>query len=305
MEELSERYKKDYELRDSIVTIKKDYKFKSTKLESEIVIPKEHIIVTVTREKGTIKHLSKKISHAYILFLKEKHQIKFDKYDLISDPTSNKEGHGYVRVYIKDSDIVGDGEVVKDSLPEEWQKYAFTILYKRAEDRAISQYLGLYSEGFLTESEILPESTQYDDLEIGKVENSFKDNSNKEVNNNVNNDNDEWSDIILLLTRILKINTKEFTVNMKSQTGYDDLYNCNPEQKKKLATYYEKKFGTDEQLRKVLQDYVKDYAVVNEWSQDELKSKINGILKTSKDIHFNSLSIDDCYDSILKLGVHS
>ena len=44
-------------------------------------------------------------------------------------------------------------------------------MFKRAEDRAIAKYLGLYSEGFLTESEILTnnDKVQYDDLAIGKV----------------------------------------------------------------------------------------------------------------------------------------
>lgn len=306
-EQLSERYKKDYELKNGTVVIKNDYKFKSQKSKDEIVIPKEHIIVNVVREEGAIKYLSKKISHAYLLFLKEKHQIKFDKYDLIADPTMNQDGHGYVRVYIKDSDIIGDGEVVRNRLPENWSDYAFTILYKRAEDRAIAKYLGMYSEGFLTESEILTqtESTQYDDLEIGKVENSFKDNSNKEVNTNVNNDSDDgWSDIILLLTRILKVNTKDFVIDIKSQTRHEDLYDCNTEQKKKLATYYEKKFETDEQLREVLIDYVKDYVEIEKWSKQELEAKIKGILKID-DLIISKMTIDDCYDCILDLGIHS
>ena len=306
-EQLPERYKKDYELKDGTVIIKNDYKFKSTKLEREIVITKEHIIVNVVKEGEAIKNLCKKVSHAYILLLKEKHKIEFDTYDLIADPNVNKDGHGYVRISIKDSNIIGDGEVVRDSLPEEWQKYAFTILYKRAEDRAIAQYLGLYSEGFLTESEILPEteSTQYDDLEIGKVEHSFKDNSNKEVSTNVNNNSDDgWSDIILLLTRILKVNTKDFVIDIKSQTGYEDLYYCNIEQKKKLATYYEKKFGTDEQLREVLINYVKDYAEVEKWSKQEFEAKIKDILKVG-DLMISKMSIDDCYDIILDLGIHS
>lgn len=304
MEELPERYKKDYELKDGRVFIKNDYKFKSEK-KGDIVIPKEHIIVSISYKNNKINNLSNKVSHAYLLRLKEKHNIKFGKYDLIPDPATSDGSWGYIRIPIEGTNIVGDGEVVREKLPEDFKQYAFTIMFKRAEDRAISKFFGIDSEGFLTESEILPEteSTQYDDLEIGKVENSFKDNSDKKVNDSVNND-DGWSDIILLLTRILKVNTKEFVIDIKSQTGYEDLYNCNKDQKKKLAAYYEKKFGTDEQLREVLIDYVKDYTEVEKWSKQELSAKIKEILKV-EDLIISKMKIDDCYDIILDLGVHS
>lgn len=307
-DQLPKRYIKDYEILEDRVFLKNDYKFKSEKLKDEILIPKEHVIVTVTREKGTIKHLSNKISHAHILFLKEKHNIKFDKYDLIADPTLNNQGRGYVRVSLKGSDIVGDGEVVITSLPEDWQKYAFTMLYKRAEDRAISQYLGLYSEGFLTESEILPEGPKddYDNLSLGQVKSSFGDKSenseNKVDSNDSNNDNSDWVDITLLLTTILKVETKDFTKDIKEVTGKEDLYDCTTDQQKDLAKFYEEQFTSDDHLRVTLIDYIKGYMETEKWSKHSLLIEVKEIIKGDPVI--SKLSIDECYDVVLKLGLY-
>ncbi len=295
--ELPERFKKDYEIKNGQVKFKKDYKFESDR-KGDITIPKEHIIVTVSYKDNKISNLSNKVSHAYLLKLKEKHNIKFGKYDLI--PNLSDGSWGYLRIGIEGTNIVGDGEVIREKLPEDFKQYAFTIMFKRAEDRAISKFFGIDSEGFLTESEILNDKVQYDDLEIGKVsyDESFED---KNINNNVNNDN---VDIILLLVRILKVSNTEFN-NDLLDIGHDNLYDCTEDQQRKLVTHYESKFGGEDHLREVLLDYVKEYKISNNWTQEQFKDELVDILKIAKNkIHFDSLIIDELYDIILDLGLH-
>lgn len=301
MNQLPERYRNDYELKDEQVKIKKDYKFKSHIDENDITIPKEHIIVTVTRDKDqNIKRLSNKVSHAYLLSLKEKFKIKFGKYDLIADPTNNTEGRGYVRIPIEDTNIVGDGEILTRKLQGDFEQYAFTILFKRAEDRAIAKHIGLYSEGFLTESELLPETdtSQYDNLSIGKV----SANKEKETINNVNNDS---IDISLLLIKLLKIDNANFNILLKEFAGTDDIYKCTEQQQKDFVTLLEEKFKNEDQLRDVLIDYIKEYKTTNKWSTEKLLGEIQNILDFQKvDFKISDVSIDDCYDVVLDLGMH-
>ena len=295
---LPKKFEKDYEINDGQITYKKDYKFKSSRIDKDITIPKEHIIVYDTKEKDTIKNLTKQVSHSYLLHLKEIHSIKFGEYEIIADPTDNEEKRGYVRVCIEDSDVIGDGEVLVDCLPTDFQQYAFTIMFKRAEDRAIAKYLGLYSEGFLTESEILPSNTekvQYDDLEIGKVtdDKTFDD---KNDNNNVNKESDT-TELILLLLKLLKVDTTGFQQDILEETGKDNLYDCTDKQKSDLLGFYEGQFDSDNQLSDVLLDYVKEYKVINTWGQDQFKDEITNTLKT--EVSFDDLTIDNLYDLIL------
>lgn len=158
-EHLKEKYTIDKETGE--VIMKKDFRFKSIRYNKEIVIPVEHIFVSSFTSKNNRNVLSRcvpKITHAYLLRLAEELNIELEEPDIIRRPDAAEDyTWGYCIVRVKDKNIFGDGEVHDDTLKGNMLAYAFTMMVKRAQDRAISNAIGLYSHGFYTETEDLGE----------------------------------------------------------------------------------------------------------------------------------------------------
>lgn len=64
----------------------------------------------------------------------------------------------------------------------------------------------------------------------------------------------------------------------------------------------------EDQLCSALLDYVKEYKIINNWSQEQFKAEIIQIIgndsKTLSAVKLEDLNIDDLYDIILDLGMH-
>jgi hypothetical protein len=97
---------------------------------------------------------TKIITHAAVLRLKREHSIKFTDYDWKKEP-NNPELWGYLLV-TTECGTVGDGEVHAKTLSLNMRTFAYTMLKKRAEDRAVLQALGLYGLVY-SESEVTPD----------------------------------------------------------------------------------------------------------------------------------------------------
>lgn len=106
-------------------------------------------------DRSLIVNCTKVITHARVVALKQEYKIKFTNYDWKKEP-NNLELWGYLLV-TTDKGTVGDGEVHIDTLARNMRQFAYTILKKRAEDRAVLLELGLYSYGIYSDAEITPE----------------------------------------------------------------------------------------------------------------------------------------------------
>jgi hypothetical protein len=97
---------------------------------------------------------TKIITHATILRLKNEHDIKFTNYEWKKEP-NNSDLWGYLLVTTENG-FVGDGEVHIKTLMPSMRNFPYTMLKKRAEDRAVLLELGLYGLVY-SEEEITPE----------------------------------------------------------------------------------------------------------------------------------------------------
>jgi hypothetical protein len=126
--------------------------------DKEVEFKDQDIWVLAHTSKGDrslIVNCTKVITHARVIALKQEYDIKFVNYDWKKEP-NNIDLWGYLLVTTENG-TVGDGEVHIDTLARNMRQFAYTILKKRAEDRAILQELGLYSYGIYSDAEITPE----------------------------------------------------------------------------------------------------------------------------------------------------
>jgi hypothetical protein len=180
---LSEPLREQYKVNeDGVVVLKAEFfEFNSGDKYGKIKIPSEHIHVSTFKSKynrNEINRCVNKITHAYLMKIKRDLGIKLDVPVIIRKPDEDKDLWGYCIVKVLDSDAYGDGEVHDDTLKGNMYTYAFTMMVKRAQDRAICNEIGLYSEGFYSESEDLGEDeiragekeiVDYDDIEREKI----------------------------------------------------------------------------------------------------------------------------------------
>jgi len=157
---LAEHLRDKYKVNDQgeIVLIAEAFEFDSGKKYNKIVIPSEHIFVSGFKSKHNRNEISRcvnKITHAYLMKIKRDLNIQLEAPEFVKRPDEDKDLWGYCIIKVKDSDSYGDGEVHDDTLKGTMYAYAFTMMVKRAQDRAICNEIGLYSEGFYTEHEDL------------------------------------------------------------------------------------------------------------------------------------------------------
>jgi len=174
---LAEHLKEKFAINeDGEVVLKEDFTFKSARYNKKITIPVEHIFVSTFGGKNNKRIIARcvpKITHAYLMKIAADLDINLEKPQIVREPELDENLWGYCIVKVVDSPVYGDGEIHQDTLKGNMECYAFTMMVKRAQDRAISNAIGLYSHGFYTESEDLGEdevlastnrSVDYDDM---------------------------------------------------------------------------------------------------------------------------------------------
>lgn len=143
--------------------------------DKEIEFKDQDIWILAHTSKGDrnlIVKCTKVLTHAKVIALKQEYGIKFTNYDWKKEP-NNQDLWGYLLVTTEDG-TVGDGEVHAKTLTQNMKHFAYTILKKRAEDRAVLQELGLYSYGIYSDAEITPEMRQESLDDIPEPKSSVK-----------------------------------------------------------------------------------------------------------------------------------
>jgi len=159
MKRLSQNLLSKYSVKNGEIRPKENLKVKID--NSNIEIPEDAVWVlahTSKEDRNLITSCINVLKHSFILNLKSKYGIKFKDYKWLKQP-ENPELWGYLLV-TTEKGTVGDGEVHKDSLQKSMHSFPYTMLKKRAEDRAILLELGLYSQGLYSESEVTPEMVE-------------------------------------------------------------------------------------------------------------------------------------------------
>lgn len=172
MKKLSKHLQNEFTTDGYNVFVKSDFKF--TYKGKQYTIKSSDIYVTPFKSKSDpdlIVSCSKTIRHPFILSLADKIGIELKNYTIIKRPDDNDKLWGYATIIATDGDksIEADGEVHTSNLTSMVKGYAFTMLRKRAEDRAILKLIGLYQHGFYSDSEIEQEQ-KYDDTKQTNVE---------------------------------------------------------------------------------------------------------------------------------------
>lgn len=187
-EHLLDEYKVD---KDGSVVLKTEfYEYDSGEKYGKIKIPSDQIFVSAFKSKhnrNEINRCAKKISHAMLMKIKRDHNIRLTRPDIIRRPDEEQDLWGYCIVDVIDSDSYGDGEVHSETLHRNFWAYAFTMMVKRAQDRAICNEIGLYSEGFYSEYEDLGEDEikavtnviDYDDVKRDAAKDEEEDTEDK------------------------------------------------------------------------------------------------------------------------------
>lgn len=155
VKQLANHLKSEYDTDGYNITCKNDFTFNFN--NQDIKIPKESVIVVgygSSKDQDLIIRCVKKISHPFILKMVDDLSLKLINYEIVKHPDS-QDKWGYATVICTDGErsVDGDGEVHSSNLKGGMSGYPFTILRKRAEDRAVLRYLGLYQKGFYSESE--------------------------------------------------------------------------------------------------------------------------------------------------------
>ncbi len=312
---------------DGTIKLKTEsYKFYSQILKKDIVIPSKHITIigfSSKNNKGFITRCCRKISHAYLLKLKDEHNVTLTEPEILQWPTEENDLWGVSKVKIVDTDIIEFGETHISNL-KGTDDYPITMLIKRATDRAVSRAIGLYSENFLTESENIAaydgeeiSRINYDDLPPRKIDNSDKindeeqDKENKsesipepETENDIPDDKFLINKIKILSNLCNDVEDDvlfniELEVN-KNLKSIEDLDQLNSSKLQAIVDYYEEnKFENDDDLAESLFEVVKDYKSEKKLSIDKFKNEICGIIEKEPDVvDLRELTINEIYSLI-------
>lgn len=318
--ELQDEYLIDKETQ-SVVPKQKSYKFESEKYGS-VEVPSDRIILmafTDDSDEEIVTSIFKKIKYNYLQTLKDKYKIEFNQEEVIQAPSYENYYHGYVRIPVKGSNVVGDGEVHENSLGD-FYIYAWTTMYQRAESRAILKELGLYDNGFLSESESLVDikgkkkvSVSYDDLPPKQLGKASNDNSvsleDDEPEEEQLQETDEDAEFLFRSIELLSSLVGEVFLDVDEQLpdifaqehvdiDYDGqiLTELNKKQLVVVLDYYEtEKFESDESLFRALKGVVDEYRTEQGWRLPEFREKVAEELDCDPKTVPQKLRIQDWY----------
>jgi len=294
---LAQHLQSEYTTDGFTVSPRNHYTFKFR--DENVTIPKDAVIVVPyfsKKDTDLIVRCVKKISHPYILKLVDDYDLNLSNYEIVQNP-DKEDLWGYATVLCEDITgkiVEADGEVHISNLKAGMKGYAYTMLRKRTEDRAVLRYFSLYQKGFYSESEDLGEtdtqnsngSVDFDSSPARTLNNS--NNYLPKIQELAKSRNIDKPGIDAIAIKVLNLNTE--TVDWKTlvtsqlEQIYNEMLNPTTNDKEVNET-------TSEDVG-VFQEAIKQYKIEQDWDNDTFKQKISEVLGKD-DININTLETSE------------